>query len=166
MATAALGDILRAARESSKFAWSTHPRRFLSADDIQAVESAVGRAEEASSGQIKVVLARHCWFGLRRKARRLFGRFGLDQTVRRNCVMILLVTSNRQFLIYGDRGIHEHVGREFWNAVRDAIQAQFRTGDLAGGLCAGIAEIGRRLAEHFPKEGGGDELPNRIDLVP
>jgi uncharacterized membrane protein len=144
---------------------STNPRRFLSADEASEIERAIGEAETGTSGQIKVILVRHCWFGLQRKARKLFLRHALDNTSRRNCVMIMLVTSNRQFLVYGDRGIHEHVGGEFWRSIRNVMAGHFRSGRFAQGLCAGVREIGQRLAAHFPREEAGNELSNRIEYA-
>ncbi len=131
------------------------------------MEAAIGVAERQCSAQIKVVLARYCWLGLRHKAHRLFERLRLYRTTQRNCVLILLITSNHQFVIYGDRGIHGKVGSAFWQQVRDAMQAHFRAGQFAEGLCAGVETVGRQLAEYFPPaaDTGGDELPNRIEYA-
>ncbi len=144
---------------------STHPRRFLTSDEAAQVEAAIKEAESQTSGQIKVVLVRHCWLSLRRKAQKLFTKFGLDRTSRHNCVMIVLVASNREFLVYGDRGIHGHVGSEFWRDIRSAMQARFRSGEFAAGLCDGVREIGRQLAEHYPREEGRNELPDQIEYA-
>jgi uncharacterized membrane protein len=144
---------------------SNSPRRFLGADETARVESAIAQAESNTSGQIRVVLARHCWLGLHRKAHHMFAQLGLHQTQHHNCVMILLVTTNHHFIVRGDQGIHQHVGAEFWHGVRDIMQGHFRKGEIVKGLCDGIAVIGENLSKHFPREGPGNELSNRIEYV-
>ena len=128
------------------------------------MEEAIAAAERGTSAQLKVVLARHCWLGLRRKAHRLFLDFGMDRLPQRNGVLILLISGDHRFLVYGDRGVHEHLGRAFWNSLRDAMQARFRTGEFAEGLCAGVEQIGSELTAHFPKEGMGDEVGDGIEF--
>jgi len=142
---------------------ATHPRRFLTADEQSAVQSAIEACEKASSAELKVVLARHCWGDLRRKARRVFMRLHLDRTAERNCVLVLLVVTNRQFLIYGDDGIHRKVGQGFWDDIRDVMMQHFRNNDFGAGLCAGIERIGEKLATFFPHAADdSDEISNAI----
>ncbi len=40
---------------------STNPRGFLTATEMAAGNAAVKEAERKTSGEVKVVLARHCW---------------------------------------------------------------------------------------------------------
>jgi len=135
----------------------------LDGDGTQRVEAAIARAEAATSAEIKLVVVRHCWDTLERKAARTFQKLGLHETADRNAVLILVVTTNREFLIRGDRGIHEKVGQGFWDSTRDAMLAHFRENDLAGGLCEGIRLIGDELAKHFPvREGDVNEVPNDV----
>ena len=107
---------------------NSNPHTFLTAEEAAHIESVIHEVESQTSAQIKVVLARHSWLGLRRKARILFERFGLNRTAQRNCVLVLLITSDRQFLVYGDRAIHHCVGTEFWRSVRDGSLPFLRTG--------------------------------------
>jgi uncharacterized membrane protein len=143
----------------------TQTHAFLTPDETTRIEAAVADAERATSAQIKVVLTRHCWFSLERKAAKIFTRLGLDRTTQRNCVMILLVTANHQFAVYGDRGIHAKVGSVFWQGVRDVMQTHFRADRFAEGLSACVDEVGRQLIEHFPRQDHADELHNRIEYV-
>ena len=71
--------------------------------------------------------------------------------------------ANREFLVYGDKGIHERVGEGFWLTVRDTMQEEFQAGRLLEGLCAGIDQIGVQLAEHFPPLADDiNELPDEV----
>ena len=105
---------------------STNPKDFLTPEESRRLAAAIARAEKQTSGEIKVVLVRHCWTDIRARAARTFKKLNLDKTAARNCVMIMLVLTNREFLIYGDEGIHEKVGQDFWNDVRDLMLDKFK----------------------------------------
>jgi uncharacterized membrane protein len=126
------------------------PKHLLSDDDARRVRDAIADAESKTSAELKLIIARHCWGDIRDKAHTLFIKHGLDQTQQRNAVMILLVTTNREFLVYGDQGIHEKVGDAFWQATRDVMAHRFKAGAIGDGLVAGIEQIAARLGEHFP----------------
>jgi uncharacterized membrane protein len=142
---------------------SRNPRQFFSDEERSAIEQAIARAESGTSTEFKLVITRHCWGDLREKAVRVFHKLRLDQTVEHNAVLILLVTANRELAVYGDRGIHAHVGEKFWFDVRDEMLDAMRDGQVAEGLCAGIERIGGQLAEFFPyRESDINEIPDDV----
>jgi uncharacterized membrane protein len=142
---------------------STNPRRFLSEAETAAVGAAIRQAEQSTAAEVKVVLARHCWGNIKTKARRIFGELGLDRTAQRNCVLLLLVVSNREFLIYGDQGIHEKVGQGFWDDVCWQMLDAFRRKQFADGICQGVRRVGEKLAQHFPHQRDDvNEISNEI----
>ena len=142
---------------------STNPRRFLSEAETAAVQAAIKDAERGTSAELKVVLARHCWGSLKTKARRIFSELGLRQTQERNCVLLLLVVANREFLLYGDEGLHEKVGQDFWDDVCRQMLDAFRGERFAEGICQGIRLIGEKLAGYFPhRRADTDEISNEI----
>ena len=138
-------------------------KSFFTSEESARIAAEVGEAERGTSAEIKVVVLGHSWMDLRDKAARVFRKHGLHNTKDRNCVMILLVVANREFLVYGDKGIHEHVRQTFWNDVRDEIGRHFRANAFDEGVCAGVRLIGARLAEHFPAQADDvDELSNEV----
>ena len=142
---------------------SGDPQRFLTEAETTAIHAAVKEAERSSSAELKVVLARHCWGDMKVKAHRVFHDLGLDRTEHHNCVLLLLIVANREFLIYGDEGIHEKVGPDFWNGVRDVMASAFREGQFGEGICLGVRRIGQKLAQYFPYQRGDvDEISNAI----
>jgi uncharacterized membrane protein len=142
---------------------STNPRGFLNEAETAAVHAAVRDAEQRTSAEVKVVLARHCWGNIKTKARRIFGELGLDRTEQRNCVLLLLVVSNREFLLYGDQGIHEQVGQRFWDDVCRQMLDAFRQNQFADGICQGVRLVGEKLAQHFPHQRDDvNEISNEI----
>jgi uncharacterized membrane protein len=140
---------------------STNPRKFLREDESARLTEAVAAAERATAAEVKVVLVRRCWGGIRRKAARVFRKLGLHKTEQRNCVMILLALAGREFLIFGDRGIHERVGQGFWNDVRDLMAERFGSDEFGIGLCEAVRRVGEKLAEHFPHQADDrNEIPD------
>jgi len=126
------------------------PKRFLTPDEKGCVEAAVAAAEKRTTAEIKLVIVRHCWAPIEQKAARVFRRFRLHETEARNAVLILLVLTNRQFLIYGDQGIHEKVGQGFWDGIRKSMTEQFAADPFGDGLETAIREVGEKLAAFFP----------------
>jgi len=143
-----------------------HRRRFRQLVDADAVREAIEAAEKETSGEIRVSVSTFFWGSVRRNAERAFARLGMTATADRNGVLFFVVPSRRRFAILGDEGIHARVGQEFWDGVAAAVSERFRAGDFTGGLVAGIAEAGLRLAEHFPYQGERDvnELPDEVDF--
>jgi uncharacterized membrane protein len=142
---------------------STNPRKFLSKAESERINSAIKEAERKTSGEIKVVIARHCWGKLEGKAVKIFRQLGLDKTKERNCVLILFIVTNREFLIHGDEAIHERVGQGFWEDIRDKMVAAFRQDEFGEGISEGVSLIGKRLSEYFPYQRGDiDEISDEI----
>jgi uncharacterized membrane protein len=129
---------------------ANNPKKFLSDDELHRVTTKIAAAESMTSAEIKLVIVKHCLTNIKRKALKIFKKYKLDQTDERNCVLILVVTTNRQFLIYGDRGIHEKVGQHFWDEIEQSISRKFKENKMGAGLSVGIHLIGARLAQYFP----------------
>ncbi|HUT37060.1 MAG TPA: TPM domain-containing protein [Planctomycetota bacterium] len=142
---------------------SSSPDRFLTHTERVQVEAAVAEAELRTSAEVKLVIARYCWSDIRAKAAAVFRKLGLDKTAERNAVLILLVTTNREFLIHGDEGIHQKVGQGFWDDVRGVMEEHFREGRFGEGLAEGIRRIGGKLADHFPRHAEDkNEIPDEV----
>ena len=73
------------------------------------------------------------------------------------------IVDDRQFVIYGDKGINSVVPKDFWETTKDAIVNQFKKGNFKQGLIDGILRAGKELQEHFPwNEGDKNELSDKI----
>ena len=143
--------------------YSGNPNKFFSPADSERINRAIAECEKNTSAEIKLSVTRHCWDDIGVKAAKIFKKLGLDKTDRRNCVMILLVLANREFLIYGDTGINQKVDQDFWNDVRDTMAEDFSNGNFADGVIKAIKMSGQKLAEYFPPEiDDKDEVSNEI----
>lgn len=143
-------------------------RALLKAIDVPAIEAAITRAEQRTSGEIRVSIAPWFWGRVRRAAELAFERLGIDATRERNGVLIFVVPARRSFVVLGDQGIHARVGQACWDAVVREVGEAFHAGRYADGLLHAIDMLGERLAEHFPSDPNDNpnELPNPIDWGP
>jgi uncharacterized membrane protein len=137
--------------------------RLLSRGEIDRIEAKIAAAERLTSAELRVILTRSSWLGIKRKARRLFDKHGLHKTADRNAVLVLVDVRSREILIYGDEGIDQRVDNQFWDDVRDMMIEEFRQGRLADGLCIGIRTLGETLSQFFPPTGSDvNELENAL----
>ena len=86
--------------------------------------------------------------------RRTHGRTG---------VLIYLSMREHRAEIVADEPIAEKVPAEVWGEAMADMLVEIRKGCIAEGLAAGVADVGRVLAEHFPRdEDDQNELPDRL----
>lgn len=131
--------------------------------DIKTIEKAVTKAEALTSAEIKPVIINYCWGNLHLKARQIFEKYDLHKTQNRNAVMILIVVKNRELLIFGDEGITQKAGLDFWIETKDKMIDFFRKNEFLEGLLYGIDKAGEKLAEFFPVTAeNANELSNEV----
>ncbi|MGD0781935.1 MAG: TPM domain-containing protein [Candidatus Aminicenantales bacterium] len=142
-----------------------HQRKMIRTIDADRIKAAIEEAERRTSGEIRVSVSRFFWGKIEPVAWRAFIRLGMNATKGRNGILFFIVPARRKFVVIGDEGIHAHVGREFWEGVAAAMSENFKKGRFSEGLVQGIAEVGRRLAVHFPYDAATDknELSDEID---
>jgi uncharacterized membrane protein len=79
--------------------------------------------------------------------------------------LIYLAEKSRHLAIWGDSGIHERVGFQFWEHEKQLLREHLQQGDGVEGIRKAIYLIGGRLRDHFPSDDLGDdhnELPDEI----
>ena len=138
----------------------------MRAIDVDRVKAAIAAAERATSGEIRVSVARFFWGGVRGAAERVFARLGVSKTKDRNGILFFIVPARKKFVVLGDEGIHAKVGQEFWEALSGLMSGRFRKGEFTEGLVEAIGEAGRQLAAHFPYDPTVDvnELADDVDF--
>ena len=153
---------------------SRHPHwaeRLFSADDFTAMTEAVRRAEATTSAEIRVHLERRVHRlplqrpDALRRAGKVFAHLGMHLTAERHGVLIYLAVEDRKLAIVGDEGVHRHVGDAYWEPVRDLMIARLSAGRAVEAVVAGIAEVGRVLARHFPRRPDDqNELSDQVSV--
>jgi uncharacterized membrane protein len=155
-----------------------HPRRhpgwaqrLFAEHDFEAITEAIRRAEATTSAELRVHLERRVQRlpGQRpdalRRARKVFAHLGMHLTAEHHGVLIYLAIEDRKLAIVGDDGIHQRVGDAYWEHVRDLMITKLRDGRALDAVLAGIEEVGRVLAEHFPRRPDDqNELPDHVSL--
>jgi len=133
--------------------------------DKERIKEAIQKAERRTSGEIRVSLARPFWGDVRKAAEIAFERMGMTATRQRNGVLFFIAPARHEFVVLGDRGIHEKVGEDFWTGIALILSERFKQRDFTGGIIAGIEAVGEGLAEHFPYCPVTDinELPDDVD---
>lgn len=135
----------------------------LSREELERLSAKIAAAELLTSAELRVVITKSSWLGIKNKAHKLFRKYSLHKTVQRNAVMILVDTRSRELLIYGDDGVHQRVGEAFWSDVRDAMLEELRADSLTDALATGIRLVGEKLALLFPADGNdGNEIANDV----
>jgi uncharacterized membrane protein len=121
--------------------------------------AAIRTAEQKTSGEIRVLVARHRARNPVAAAQKHFERLQMARTPDRNAVLIFLAPRSRTFSVIGDQGVHEKCGDQFWRELAAAMQDDFKRGDFTYGLIHGVERAGALLAEHFPPEPAATARP-------
>lgn len=138
---------------------------FFSEEEKKQIVAAIQEAEKQTSGEIRVYVESRCRFvDPLDRAAEVFALLKMGQTTSHNAVLFYLATKSRQLAIFGDQGIHEKVGDEFWKKEVMHILSQFQREHFAGAISKVIKDIGDALKYHFPYDRQTDinELPDDI----
>jgi len=123
---------------------------FFTREQQEAIVRAIGEAEHASSGEIRIHIETSCKADVLDEAAWLFRKLGMNRTADRNGVLIYLALKDRRFAIIGDTGINAVVPLGFWDNIRDHMKQRFSENLFTEGLTEGIIMAGEQLKEHFP----------------
>jgi len=97
------------------------------------------------------------------RAEQLFDELNMQETQDCNGVLIYLAFKPHHLAVIGDQGIDEKVGKDFWQAVYEAMKKQLQLGNYTQAICDGIAQIEEQLARYFPYQANDvNELPNEV----
>lgn len=136
---------------------------FLTHKEEQEIISAIRKAEQHTSGEIRVHLERTSNKDVFERAMEVFHLLKMDNTKLMNGVLIYMAVDDKNFVIYGDKGINDVVPKDFWNSTKDIMVAQFKNGNYKQGLIDGILKAGQQLEKHFPwNHMDRNELPDNI----
>jgi len=142
-------------------------KKFTAALDGERIEAAITAAEQRTAGEIRVVIQAGKVDDPTARAAQEFARLKMHRTAARNGVLFLVAPDARTFAVFGDQGIHEKCGDDFWRGVAAVMESHFRAGDPTTALVEGIARAGELLATEFPRQSDDiDELPNQVITRP
>ncbi len=136
---------------------------FLTPDEEQEIVIAIGQAELATSGEIRVHIEGGSTAPLLERAKEVFFLLEMDKTASKNGVLFYISIHSKSFAIIGDEGINNKVEGDFWDSIKNAVIQRFKKGLYKEGLITGILKTGEKLKEYFPYQSDDiNELPNEI----
>jgi uncharacterized membrane protein len=140
-------------------------KEFFTDEEKQSIIDAVRNAEQRTSGEVRVFVESHCrYVNAIDRAVEIFENLQMQKTELRNATLVYVAVKDRQLAVFGDEGIHQKVGNEYWaNEVMKMIHA-FNRDNIADGIRQCVLNIGEALAMHFPYDRSTDknELPDDI----
>ncbi|MDF1574677.1 MAG: TPM domain-containing protein [Bacteroidales bacterium] len=138
---------------------------FFSKEEKELIKSAVKKAEQNTSGEIRVHLDTRCREDVMDRAAWWFKKLSMHLTEQRNGVLFYLAVKDRKFAILGDAGINAVTPGHFWDKIKEKMAEHFSEGDFSGGLQEGILMAGQALKEKFPyQDGDVNELTDEISF--
>ena len=165
----------RLLRHSAATHWRT--RMLFPKATLDAIEQAIGRAEQTHAGEIRFAIEtslapQHILNGVGSRARALevFAHLRVWDTELNNGVLIYVQLADRSVEIVADRGLQGRVSAAEWQAVCRLMEEHFRAGRFQIGSIAGVDAIGNLLTRHFPPNPrqsaqSHNELPDRPTLL-
>jgi uncharacterized membrane protein len=140
-------------------------KNFFSEAEQQEIVEAIKQAELNTSGEIRVHIEPTCDGDAYDRAKTVFESLGMHATELKNGVLFYIAYKSHKFAILGDKGIHEKVSQQFWDAEKELLLTHFKEDKYAIGLCKAIGDAGTKLKEHFPyADNDTNELSNDISF--
>jgi len=138
---------------------------FFNDAEQELIVTAIRNAERRTSGEVRVFVESRCrYMDAIDRAAEVFYNLEMDETEDHNGVLVYVALKDHQLAVFGDQGIHEKVGSDFWNGELNNMISRFNSEDYAQGIADCITDIGNALYQHFPYDNDTDknELPDEI----
>ncbi len=140
-------------------------RPLIAPEDSELIIKAIKEAEQNTSGEIRIYVETRCkYVEPLDRAAEIFWSLKMDQTEDKNGVLIYIALKDHQYAVYGDKGIHEKLGDEFWRKEVEMMATHFSANHFVEAVVNVIHDIGEVLSIHFPyvKQVDRNELPDDI----
>ncbi len=80
-------------------------------------------------------------------------------------MLFYFAIKDKRFAILGDKGIDDNVPADFWETMKNDLQASFAKGEFVEALIKAIRQAGKKLMEAFPYASDDvNELPDEISF--
>jgi uncharacterized membrane protein len=146
------------------FPWQKK-KDFFTEEEKQQLVGAIQKAEHQTSGEVRIFVESKCrYVDAFDRAQEIFFSLKMNETELRNGTLIYVAVKDKQAAVFGDEGIHQKVGKKYWEEVVKKMLLQFRNQKLTDGICQGIHDLGEALKFYFPFNSNTDknELPDEI----
>ena len=140
-------------------------RDYFTQQENEQIIAAIRSCENRTSGEIRIyVESKNPYVEPLDRAAEVFTNLKMNLTHHRNGVLLYIAVKHKEVALFGDEGIHQAVGTEFWNREVHHMLQHFRENHLADGIVHCVRHVGDVLAEKFPYIPTEDknELPDEI----
>ena len=108
---------------------------FFSVEEKNRILEAIKKAEQQTSGEVRLFIESRCRFvDALDRAKEIFFNLRMEQTKERNGVLIYIAVKDHQAAIFGDEGIHEKVGKKYWEDEIRKMLLYFKHHHLTDGI--------------------------------
>lgn len=146
------------------FPWQKK-KEFFNEEEKQQLVEAIRKAEEQTSGEVRIFVESKCkYVDALDRAQEIFFGLKMHETELRNGTLIYVAVKDKQAAVFGDEGIHQKVGKKYWEDEVSKMLLHFRNEKLVDGICQGIYDLGEALKFYFPYDRKTDknELPDEL----
>ncbi len=147
------------------FSFKSKTNDFFTAEEQEKIVEAIRQAETSTSGEIRIYIeSKNPLVDTVERAKEIFYNLEMDNTAHRNGVLLYMATKHQELALFGDEGIHQKVGTEFWNTAVQEMLAGIDAKEMSYAIEKCIKTIGDTLKEKFPYDAATDknELPDDI----
>jgi uncharacterized membrane protein len=140
-------------------------KRLLSDAENKRIVEALKSTELLTSGEVIIFIeSRNPLVSTLDRAMSVFFELQMEKTQQRNAVLLYIAVKDKEVALFGDEGIHQQVGHEFWNQQVQQMISLFKENNLTDGIVKCLDEVGHVIVEKFPYQEGLDknELPDEI----
>lgn len=140
-------------------------KEFFTPEEKLRIVDAVRNAEKMTSGEVRVFVENRCsYMDAIDRAMEIFAELRMYETNDRNAVLVYIALKDKQLAIFGDEGIHQKLGYEYWSDEVKKMISNFNRESYADAIKDVVTDIGEALTQHFPynKESDKNELPDDI----
>ncbi len=142
---------------------NTTQTRFFKVKEEHRILKSVRQAESVCSGEIRVFVEDKCPETVERRTIEVFKNLKMFNTQQRNGVLIYIALTDKKFAVFGDEGIHQHLGFHFWRTEAAYLRDFFEQDMMVDGLCHVIKHLGDVMQPLFPHQNNdANELPDEI----
>lgn len=140
----------------------TKKKQFFNNEEEERIMAAIGMAETASSGEIRLYVESECADSVEKRTVEIFKKLKMHKTRERNGVLIYIAMESRKFAIFGDEGIHKKMGFSYWTTEVATLKTFLVDERIVDGVCQVALDIGEALKAHFPYQSDDkNELPDK-----
>ena len=147
------------------FSFLRKKKEFFTSAEKQQINGAILQAEHRTSGEVRVFVESKCsYVNAIDRAEEVFYHLAMQRTEQRNAVLVYIAMKDRQLAVFGDEGIHQKVGNQYWKEKVEGMITHFSRNNFSGAIVQTVKDIGEALHLHFPYDEHIDknELPDEI----